>query len=129
MTPRVEAWLRQADSDLAMAGYAVGGGFHAQACYHASQAAEKALKAILISLDREPRQTHALEVLAQSLAAAGVPTEPLADLRLNALSRMNSATRYPDGDQAPSDLFDRVDAEAAITTAKGVLAFVRSLMP
>ncbi len=49
-------------------------------------------------------------------------------LRLNALSRMNSATRYPDGDQAPSDLFDRVDAEAAISTGKAVLAFVRSLM-
>ncbi len=55
-------------------------------------------------------------------------TEPLAALRLNALSRMNSATRYPDGDQAPSELFDRVDADAAITTAKAVLAFVRSLM-
>ncbi|MEA5441803.1 HEPN domain-containing protein [Cyanobium gracile] len=108
MTPRVEAWLRQADNDMAMAGY------------HASQAAEKALKAILISLDREPRQTHALEALAQSLSAAGVSTEPLAALRLNALSRMNSATRYPDGDQAPSDLFDRVDADDAITTAKAV---------
>lgn len=30
MTPRVEAWLRQANNDLA-----VDGGFHAQACYHA----------------------------------------------------------------------------------------------
>jgi HEPN domain-containing protein len=127
MTPRVEAWLRQADNDLAMASYALDGGFPAQACYHASQAAEKALKAILISLDREPRQTHALEALVASLSAAGVTTEPLAALRLNALSRMNSATRYPDGDQAPSELFDRVDAEAAIVTAKAVLAFVSSL--
>jgi hypothetical protein len=55
-----------------------------------------------------------------------VATAPLAGLRLNALSRMNSATRYPDGDQAPSDLFDSMDAEAAITTAKAGLAFVRS---
>jgi HEPN domain-containing protein len=99
-----------------------------EACYHASQAAEQALKAILISLDREPRQTHALEALVAALSAAGVATEPLAALRLNALSRMNSATRYPDGDQAPSELFDRVDADAAITTAKAVLAFVRSLL-
>lgn len=128
MTLRVEAWLRQADNDLAMATYAVDGGFHAQACYHASQAAEKALKGILISLDRERRQTHSLDYLAESLAAAGVATEPLAGLRLNALSRMNSATRHPDGDQAPSDLFDRVDAEAAIATGKAVLEFVRSLM-
>jgi hypothetical protein len=41
---------------------------------------------------------------------------------------MNSANRYPDGDQAPSDLFERVDADAAITTATAVLAFVSSLM-
>jgi HEPN domain-containing protein len=56
-----------------------------------------------------------------------VATEPLAGLRLNALSQMNSATRYPDGDQAPSELFDRVDAEEAMLTAKKVLAFVSSL--
>lgn len=128
MTPRVEAWLRQAGNDLAMAEHARGGGFFAQACYHAGQAAEKALKGILISLDREPRQTHSLEYLAESLTNAGVGTEPLEGLRLNALSRMNSATRYPDGDQAPSDLFDQVDADAAITTARAVLGFVRSLV-
>jgi HEPN domain-containing protein len=41
MTPRLEAWLRQANNDLAMADYALAGGFHAQACYHASQAASQ----------------------------------------------------------------------------------------
>jgi hypothetical protein len=38
MTDRLHAWLRQAHSDLAMAAYANQGGFHAQACYHCSQA-------------------------------------------------------------------------------------------
>jgi HEPN domain-containing protein len=37
-----------------MAVYASDGGFHAQACYHCSQAAEKALKAVLLALDQEP---------------------------------------------------------------------------
>lgn len=50
MTRRLHAWLRQAHSDLAMAAYASQGGFHAQACYHCSQAAEKALKAMLQAL-------------------------------------------------------------------------------
>ena len=66
MTLRVEHWLRQTDNDLVMAGYGVDGGFHAQACHHASQAAGKALQAILISLDREPRQIYALEALVAS---------------------------------------------------------------
>jgi HEPN domain-containing protein len=66
MTPRAEAWLRQADNHLAMAGYALDGGIHTQAC-------------------------------------------------------------HPDGDQPPSELFDRVDAQAAVVTAKAVLAFVSSL--
>jgi HEPN domain-containing protein len=43
MTGRLHAWLRQAHSDLAMAAYASDGGFHAQACYHCSQAAGMAL--------------------------------------------------------------------------------------
>lgn len=51
MTGRLHAWLRQAHSDLAMAAHASAGGFHAQACYHGSQAAEKALKALLLALD------------------------------------------------------------------------------
>jgi len=50
MTRRLHAWLRQAHSDLTMAAYASQGGFHAQACYHCSQAAEKALKAMLLAL-------------------------------------------------------------------------------
>jgi HEPN domain-containing protein len=68
MTPRLEAWLRQANDDLAMADHALAGGFHAQACYHASQA-----------------------------------------------------------DEAPQELFDRVDAEAALATARAVLRFVEGL--
>ena len=61
MTGRLHAWLRQAHSDLAMAAYASAGGFHAQACYHCSQAAEKALKALLLALDQEPERTHSIE--------------------------------------------------------------------
>ena len=50
MTTRVQAWLRQADSDLAVGQLTEAKGFHSQACYHYSQAAEKALKGALISV-------------------------------------------------------------------------------
>ena len=44
MTARLQAWIRQAENDLAMAEFARSGQFYAQSCYHCSQAAEKALK-------------------------------------------------------------------------------------
>lgn len=45
MTPRILAWQRQALSDLEAARLTAAAGLHAQACYLAGQAAEKALKA------------------------------------------------------------------------------------
>lgn len=43
MTARLQAGIRQAENDLAMAEFARSGQFYAQACCHCSQAAEKAL--------------------------------------------------------------------------------------
>ena len=43
MTPRVDAWVRQANSDWAVAELTAEQGFHSQACYHYGQATEKAL--------------------------------------------------------------------------------------
>ena len=50
MTPRVDAWMRQSNSDWAVAELTAQQGFHSQACYHYGQAAEKSLKALLLSL-------------------------------------------------------------------------------
>jgi HEPN domain-containing protein len=41
MNARPNAWLLQAENDLALAQLARDNGFLAQACYYASQAAEK----------------------------------------------------------------------------------------
>ena len=92
MKPQVEAWLRQAHDDLAMARLADEARFHAQACYHASQAAEKALKGVLIGLDLEPPRINALEPLVESLREAGVEVEPFRELQLRVLSGMTSSS-------------------------------------
>lgn len=92
MKPQVEAWLRQAHDDLAMARLADEGRFHAQACYHVSQAAEKALKGMLIGLDLEPPRINALEPLVESLREAGVEVEPFRELQLRVLSGMTSSS-------------------------------------
>jgi HEPN domain-containing protein len=123
MTGRLHAWLRQAHSDLAMAAYASEGGFHAQACYHCSQAVEKALKALLLALDQEPERTQSIERLLCALESLGIATAPLRQLPLKALQRMTTASRYPDGDEAPVDLFDERDGALALEVAGAVVGF------
>jgi HEPN domain-containing protein len=123
MTSRLHAWLRQAHSDLAMAAYASDGGFHAQACYHCSQAAEKALKAMLLALGEEPERTHSIERLLGALELLGIETASLRHLPLKPLQRMTTASRYPDGDEAPVDLFDERDGALALEVARAVVGF------
>jgi HEPN domain-containing protein len=123
LNPRPTAWLEQARNDLAMAELATSHGFHAHACFFASQAAEKALKSLLIEVGLVPPRTHVLPALLMELAAAGMDVDPLASLRLNLLSRMATSTRYPEDDTPPQQLFDASDAQEALTVARAVLAF------
>ncbi len=123
MNPRPSAWLQQASNDLSLAELATTHGFHAQACYFASQAAEKAMKSLLLDLGLAPPRTHVLPALLAELAAAGVDVAPLAELRLNLLSRMATSSRYPEDDTPPEVLFDSRDADEAIALARAVLTF------
>ena len=124
MNSRPEAWLKQAHNDLALARLVKDNGFMAQACYHASQAAEKALKGALLELGIEPPHTHVLNDLVQRLGNEGVNMTTLEDLPLRGLSRMAIQSRYPVDTTPPADLFDLTDAEQAIKTAEAVLDVV-----
>jgi HEPN domain-containing protein len=124
MTARLQAWIRQAENDMAMAEFARSGQFYAQACYHCSQAAEKALKGLLIGLGQDPPRSHSLERLVDALADLGLEVESLRALQLKALSRMTTATRYPDADEAPMNLFDAKDCDLALGVAKSILETV-----
>ena len=88
MNSRPEAWLKQAHNDLALARLAKDNGFMAQACYHASQAAEKALKGAILELGIEPPHTHVLNDLVQRLDKEGMQVNNLNALPLRGLSRM-----------------------------------------
>ena len=126
MTPRAEAWLRQARSDLDAARCMAAEAFHAQACYLAGQAAEKALKALLVAAGITPPYSHSLERFVEMLQTQGLNTQALTELRLKPLTRMNSDTRYPQGDEAPADLFDANDSQAALATAEDVVRIAAS---
>lgn len=121
MTPRAEAWIRQAQNDLDAARCMAAAAFHAQACYLAGQAAEKALKALLVAAGITPPYSHSLERFVEMLRTQGLNTQALAELHLKPLTRMNSDTRDPQGDEAPADLFDANDSQAALATAEAVV--------
>ena len=127
MNSRPEAWLKQAHNDLALAQLANDNGFLAQACYYASQAAEKALKGALLELAVKPAHTHVLNDLVQRLSQTGVEVSAMEALPLRGLSRIAIQSRYPMDASPPSELFDRVDAEQAIQTAQSVLSQVEQL--
>ena len=126
MTPRVDAWMRQANSDWAVAELTAQQGFHSQACYHYCQAAEKALKALLISLGSLPPYSHALDRLVDSVEPGGVDVSPIRTVRLKALSRIDTETRYLSDNEAPADRFDAEDSAQARTAASQVMAFTQA---
>ncbi len=124
---RPMAWWRQARNDLDLAVVASRNGFHAQACFFASQAAEKALKGSIVELGLVPPHTHGLPKLVEVLEQQGVDASGLAKLPLRALTRMTVTSRYPLEDTAPMDLFEPSDSQQAISTATAVLAWVERL--
>ena len=92
---RTGAWWRQARNDLELAELARRNDFHAQACFFATQAAEKALKGAILELGREPPHTQVLGQLVKLLAAEGLDVTALTPLPLTALSRMTVTSSYP----------------------------------
>ena len=117
-SPRV--WLRLAERDLQAAEVLLSvAGQQTTVCFHAQQAAEKALKASLVALGAEdvPR-THDLHLLAELVVGAGGPQPPLA--HLTELADCGVAPRYPGSrDLTPADGARGLDA------ARAVVAFAR----
>lgn len=115
-------WLRWADEDLALAEHTAADPdvVARGACVWAHQAAEKALKALLISRDIDPPKLHDLDRLAQRLPH-GMGTEFDA-INLPELTRWSIEGRYP----ADLDQATHTDALGAIAIASQVLEVVRS---
>jgi HEPN domain-containing protein len=67
---RAEArrWLAAARDDLAYAQHAADGGFHAPACFHAQQAAEKAVKAVHYDRGAKAVLGHSVGSLIEALS-------------------------------------------------------------
>jgi len=87
-------WLNRARSDLALAQNRVEGVYLEDLCFHAQQAAEKAIKAVLIYRDVEFPYVHDLSRLLELVSEAGV-TVPQAMRPVSTLTRFAVVNRYP----------------------------------
>jgi HEPN domain-containing protein len=92
-------WIRYAEADIALASIPLPeNGMYEQLCFHAQQAAEKAIKGVLVSQGITPPKTHDIELLITllptSISRANLPSKAAK------LSGYASNFRYP-GEEIP----------------------------
>jgi HEPN domain-containing protein len=114
-------WLRLADSDLALAEAAnVKGVLRESLCFHAQQAAEKGLKALLVHHGVTFPYTHDLAQLLTVCAELGIDVPP--DLEdVATLTEYAVSARYP----GTSEPVDESDYVRAVDLARQVLIWAR----
>ncbi len=115
-----QQWLAKAGEDLEVADLVIVSGVAARwaACFHAQQAAEKALKGVLVARGIDFPRTHSLESLVDLLGdeADAFERSVLIDLAPWAV-----AGRYPEDLPEPS----RDEATDVVTGARSVVAAAR----
>jgi HEPN domain-containing protein len=118
--------MAQAEDDLEAAGVLRNAGKHAQACFMAQQAAEKALKAALYSHLRHSR-THVLMDLVNDVDE-NAPETMMEYARV--LDGYYIPTRYANGHDsgAPFKYYAAQQSEQAIEYARVLIDFARSRM-
>lgn len=121
---RHEDWLKQANSDLDAAEDSAGSSHFEWACFQAQQAAEKALKALIISKGGESR-AHSINFLLSNLPEKVGVSEQIQNVAKD-LDKNYIPTRYPDSFSTgiPKDFFTSDDARRAIANAKKIIGFV-----
>ena len=115
-------WLRAAEDDLRFARFAFDGGFFAQACFFAQQAAEKAVKSVYYAGGARAVLGHSVRGLIERLA----PRVPALDALMEAARELDLyyvPTRYPNGleEGTPGEAFSQAQAERAIENAAAIV--------
>ena len=115
-------WLARAKADLALAQIQPPeGGLYEDLCFHAQQAAEKALKAVYIAQGWPFRYVHVLEELITGLRTRGlqVPDEVAKAVRLTDYA---FSTRYP----GPAEPVSKQEHAQAVELANMVVQWAKA---
>ncbi len=121
--PKDEArrWLAAAGEELAWARHAAAGGFHAPACFHSQQAAEKAVKSVHYFRGARAVMGHNVRALIERLEPRVSALDDLLD-GARELDLLYIPTRYPNGLAAgtPGEAFSASQSQRAIEHATAI---------
>lgn len=123
-TADVDTWLEFAEYDLKSARWQLEGKIYTSACYVSQQAAEKALKALILSCDNIPPKIHSLDRLIAILKDLKVDISSI-ETEAQELDQYYITTRYPGQYGGPEGLYRDEDATHAIIAAEKILKFVK----
>jgi len=126
MSDRSKDWLAQAERDLAQATLSQEQDHHEWACFAAQQAAEKAVKALHLSMGQEAWG----HVVARLLQELPIDVDPELIEKGKVLDNAYVPSRYPNGhpEGAPFEHYGPIQSKEAIRYAGEILEFVRSKM-
>lgn len=126
ITGRIKDWLFFAEEDIKLARISFNGGIYHGTCFHAQQAAEKAIKAYLLFKNQRVPKIHSLTGLLD------LDDEIKRDFiefseEVEFLDQFYIPTRYPDAfpGSLPEGLPNKNDGEKALEGAERILNFVR----
>ena len=122
-----DRWLRSANEDVTYAQVARGANYHAPACFHAQQAAEKAVKAIHYGRGARVVIGHNVRALIEALVPAVAALTTLLDDARD-LDVFYIPTRYPNGLESgtPGEAFGPQQSARALAAADAILTAARS---
>ncbi len=121
-------WFSQAQRDLEQAEDSRRAGRHEWACFAAHQAAEKAVKALHLSLGQEAWGHVVAKLLQELPSEVSVPGELVEKGRV--LDNFYVPTRYPNGHPqgAPFEHYGPLQSTEAITYASEITQYVSAQM-
>lgn len=120
-------WLKQAEADLKASKDSLKDANYEWSCFQSQQSGEKALKACLYEKGYTSIITHSLKELARECSKLD---ESFAAISRDArtLDMFYIPTRYPNGlggDLAPTEFYEREDAEKCISSAESILSVAK----
>jgi HEPN domain-containing protein len=116
-------WFKQAQNDLQWARHTFDGGFFAQACFAAQQAAEKGVKALIEHQHGRGWGHSITHLLKEALRAEEIDSEVMTGAL--ELDQYYVTSRYPNGFAAgaPLEFFTRAQAKRALQHAQKIIDF------
>lgn len=128
---RFHVWLAQAEFDMKAAKYSLEAGFYEWSCFQAEQAAEKALKSVIVYHGRSAPKLHKLGVLI-GIVKNVEPKFRGIHIDIAELQSYTFTARYPflipGNFETPHDYIEREEAEICINQAQIVLNLVNELL-